>query len=193
MQIFPLITSLFISVNLDFFIVLLFLLKKYSLKSNVIGYELGMLIVFFISALAGQLIQTLIPAWAIGFLGLIPIFMGIKSESDENEEDNVKSSNKSSFLAVMLVYLISCGADNIAVYVPVLSTLSLTSIGLTAVYFVILSGISVWIAYSISNLPPIVKIFERWGARLSRIIYILIGLFVIFDTDLIQKIMSLFS
>ena len=78
-----LVTMLFIGVNLDFFVVLLLLLQKYRFRDNFIGYELGMLLVFVISAIAGQLIQTIIPTWAIGLLGLLPIYMGIKGENDD--------------------------------------------------------------------------------------------------------------
>ncbi|MEX0381529.1 cadmium resistance transporter [Leuconostoc sp. MS02] len=184
----PLVTMLFIGVNLDFFVILLFLLQKYRFRDNLIGYELGMLLVFAISAVAGQLIQTVIPTWTIGFLGLLPIYMGIKGEDDD---DPSKSTSKKGMIAVLLMYLISCGADNIAVYVPVLATMTTTAILLTTGYFIILTAISLILAYLFGQIPIIKHVFERWGSPISRIIYILIGLFVMFDTGLIQFIFNL--
>ncbi|WP_294976153.1 cadmium resistance transporter [uncultured Leuconostoc sp.] len=185
-----LVTMLFIGVNLDFFVILLFLLQKYRFRDNFIGYELGMLIVFAISALAGQLIQTVIPTWAIGFLGLLPIYMGIKGEDDGNDRSKLASNR--GMIAVLLMYLVSCGADNIAVYVPVLATMTTTAILITIIYFIILTAISLILAYLFGKIPIIKDVFERWGSPISRIIYIIIGLFVMFDTGLIQFLFNLF-
>lgn len=187
-----LVTMLFIGVNLDFFVILLFLLQKYRFRDNFIGYELGMLIVFAISALAGQLIQTVIPTWAIGFLGLLPIYMGIKGENEDDEDDQSKSASHRGVIAVLIMYLVSCGADNIAVYVPVLATMTATAILITMVYFIVLTAVSLTLASFFGQIPIIKRIFERWGSPLSRLIYILIGLFVMFDTGLIQFIFNLF-
>ena len=186
-----LVTMLFIGVNLDFFVVLLLLLQKYSFRDNFIGYELGMLLVFVISAIAGQLIQTIIPTWAIGLLGLLPIYMGIKGENDDVNNSS-KSTSNGGMTAVLLMYLISCGADNIAVYVPVLATMTTAAILLTLGYFIILTAISLILAYLFGQIPIVKYVFERWGSPISRIIYILIGLFVMLNTGLIQFIFNLF-
>jgi len=186
-----LVTMLFIGVNLDFFVVLLLLLQKYRFRDNFIGYELGMLLVFVISAIAGQLIQTIIPTWAIGLLGLLPIYMGIKGEN-VNDNNASKSTPKGGMLAVLLMYLISCGADNIAVYVPVLATMTTAAILLTLGYFIILTAISLILAYLFGQIPIVKYVFERWGSPISRIIYILIGVFVMLNTGLIQFIFNLF-
>lgn len=191
MQDLPLVTMLFIGVNLDFFVILLFLLQKYSYKDNLIGYELGMVIVFSISALAGQIIQSFIPEWSIGLLGLIPIYMGIKGEDDDDNNNEKHQSNKG-VIAVLLMYLVSCGADNIAVYVPVLATMPVTSIVLTVIYFIFLTAVFLTLAYFFGQIPIIKNIFERFGEPLSRIIYIFIGIFVMIDTGLFQQIMNLF-
>lgn len=191
MQDLPLVTMLFIGVNLDFFVILLFLLQKYSYKDNLIGYELGMVIVFGISALAGQIIQSFIPAWSIGLLGIIPIYMGIKGEEDDNDNDEKHKSNKG-VIAVLLMYLVSCGADNIAVYVPVLATMTVTNILITLVYFILLTAISLTLAYFFGQILIIKNVFKRFGEPLSRIIYVLIGLFVMVDTGLVNQIVNLF-
>lgn len=191
MQDIPLVTMLFIGVNLDFFVILLFLLQKYSYKDNLIGYELGMIIVFSISAFAGQIIQSFIPEWSIGLLGLIPIYMGFKGEDDDENNDDQHKSNKG-VMAVLLMYLVSCGADNIAVYVPVLATMTVTSILLTVLYFIVLTAISLTLAYFFGQIPIVKNIFERFGEPLSRIIYIFIGIFVMLDTGLFQQILNLF-
>lgn len=189
MENFPLITMLFIGVNLDFFVILLLLLQKFSFKNTLLGYEIGMIVVFLISTIMGQFIQKIIPEWSIGLLGLIPIYMGIKGESNE---DNENKNQQKGILAVILIYLSSCGADNLAVYVPVLATMNLSSILVTVTYFIILTFISLMLATCICKIPIIHRLFERWGGPISQIIYILIGIFVMFETGLFQKIINLF-
>lgn len=186
----PLVTMLFIGVNLDFFVILLFLLQKYSFRDTLIGYEVGMMLVFTISAMAGQVIQSFIPGWSIGLLGIIPIYMGIKGESDDNDPQRTKSAT--GIISVLLIYLVSCGADNIAVYVPILATMNIATILMTMIYFIILTAISLTLTYFFGQIPMIKNIFERWGAPLSRIIYILIGIFVMVDTGLVQQFLRLF-
>ncbi|MCK8624815.1 cadmium resistance transporter [Apilactobacillus sp. M161] len=181
---FALVTTLFVGVNLDFFIVLLVLLQKYKFKDTLLGYELGMLIILMVSALAGQFIQSIVPDWSIGFLGLVPIFFGIKGEGDADEEMHAKS--KIGILSVMLMYVVSCGADNIAAYLPVLATMQTHAVFITAIYFVILTFISISIAYFFGKLPIIKKVFNTCGETLTRLIYIAIGIFVMIDTGLIS-------
>lgn len=186
----PLVTMLFIGVNLDFFVILLFLLQKYSFKDTLIGYEVGMMLVFTISAMAGQVIQSFIPGWSIGLLGIIPIYMGIRGENDDDDPQRTKSAT--GIISVLLIYLVSCGADNIAVYVPILATMNLATILMTMIYFIILTAISLTLTYFFGQIPMIKNIFERWGAPLSRIIYILIGIFVMIDTGLVHRFLRLF-
>lgn len=184
----PLVTMLFIGVNLDFFVILLILLQKFNFKNTLIGYELGMLFVFLISAIMGQFIQQIIPEWGIGLLGLIPIYMGIKGDDDEDK----KIKQHKGILAVTFFYLSSCGADNLAVYVPVLATMNLSHILIIITYFIILTFISLLLASLVCKIPFIHHIFERWGGPISQIVYILIGIFVMLDTGLIQKLLSIF-
>lgn len=183
----PLVTMLFVGVNLDFFVILLFLLQKYRFKDTLVGYILGMLSVFLISSLLGQTIQTFVPEWAIGLLGLIPIYMGIKGEDDDEVQANHQYKG---ILSVLFIYIASCGADNIAVYVPVLATMSLHAVIITAIYFIILTIISITLAYYFGKLSFIQKFFQRWGEHATRIIYILIGLFVMIDTGLFTHILK---
>jgi len=70
--------------------------------------------------------------------------------------------------------------------------MTVTSILLTVLYFIILTAISLTLAYFFGQIPIIKNLFERFGEPLSRIIYIFIGIFVMLDTGLFQQIMNLF-
>ncbi|MCB6840604.1 cadmium resistance transporter [Weissella viridescens] len=184
-----LVTTIFFGLNLDFFIILLFLIQKYKFKDTFLGYELGMSVIFIISAVAGQTIQNFIPEWAIGILGLIPIYVGIKGESEETER---KSNSHKDAITVMLIYAAGCGADNLAVYIPLLSKMTVPAIMLTLLYFMVLVGVMMLLALLVQRIPIIKKFLEQYSEKISRIVYILIGIFVMYDTGLIQKLISLF-
>ncbi|MCM0599432.1 cadmium resistance transporter [Periweissella fabalis] len=182
-----LLTLLFIAVNLDFFVILLFLLKKYSFRSTLIGYGIGMLLLWFIAAIISQTLHDLLPAWTLGILGLIPIYMAIKS----SEEEATETSHKSAILGVIMVYLGTCGADNLAIYVPVLSNLSILETIIGAFYITILMILSTILAQKIDNLPVIGLAIEKYGEIATRLIYVIIGVSVIWESNLISHLFQL--
>lgn len=68
----------FLGVNLDFFFILLLLLKKYNLKSVMMGYLLGLWTLLILSFSVGQILDQFLPEWLLGLLGLLPIYMALK-------------------------------------------------------------------------------------------------------------------
>ena len=65
----------FLSVNLDFFLMLVFLLKKYRLWQVLLGYLLGNLILLTASFFVGKALTLFLPEWLLGFLGVLPIWL----------------------------------------------------------------------------------------------------------------------
>ena len=68
----------FLGVNLDFFFILLFLLKKYDLKSVTVGYLIGLWVLLLLSFNVGQILAHVLPEWILGLLGFLPIYMALK-------------------------------------------------------------------------------------------------------------------
>ena len=79
----------FLSVNLDFFFMLIFLLKKYSLVKVMIGYLLGNLILLTLSFFIGKALLVFLPEWILGILGFLPIYLAFH---DDDDDDNGKES-----------------------------------------------------------------------------------------------------
>lgn len=186
-----LLTTLFIGANLDFFLILIFLLQKYRFKDTFWGYAAGVVLLYILSTIAGQTIQAFIPTWTIGILGLIPIWFGLKP----GEEETVAENNKphKTIFVIFFIYLVSCGADNLALYIPVLATLNLTESLLGGLYFLLLAFLSNVLAFYTGRIKVIKLIFDKYGGPLTRIIYIGIGIFVMYDTNLLLKIYHLFA
>lgn len=58
----------FISVNLDFFFMLIFLLKKNKLSKVILGYLLGNIILLVASYVVGKALAVFLPEWLLGVL-----------------------------------------------------------------------------------------------------------------------------
>lgn len=64
-----LLTVTFLAVNLDFFVLLLFLLKKFSVRQVVVGYLSGVVLLLVASFLAGKVLAQFLPEWLLGYWG----------------------------------------------------------------------------------------------------------------------------
>ena len=62
-----LLTVTFLAVNLDFFVLLLFLLKKFSVRQVVVGYLSGVVLLLVAGFLAGKVLAQFLPEWLLGF------------------------------------------------------------------------------------------------------------------------------
>lgn len=102
----------FISVNLDFFFMLLFLLKKYRLPQVMLGYLLGNLVLLSASYFIGQALAVFLPEWLLGILGLLPIYLAFH---DDDDDDGAKQLS-SPVLNVFLTYLSVCAGCNLAIF-----------------------------------------------------------------------------
>lgn len=159
-----LLTLLFISVNFDFFIILLYLLHKYRFKEVLIGYGTGIVILWISATVLSQTLHFFLPNWLFGFLGLIPLYMALHGESDADGEDEPNHSSKySGILAVLVIYLGACGPDNFAIYVPVLSNMNLSALIFGGMYILILMMISTVLAAKFGRLPKIKHFFDNYG------------------------------
>ncbi|CAH1851912.1 cadmium resistance transporter [Convivina praedatoris] len=182
-----LLTLTFVAVNLDFFIMLLFLLKKYPLSQVLLGYLLGNLILMILSFMAGKLLENFLPEWLLGILGIIPIYLAFKDDDDDNET----VTKKSPLLAVLITYLSVCAGCNLSIFLPVLLGESLTTFLQTLIYTSALTVLIVFLLKLIERNHLIQSLINRFGEQLMKICYILIGLYVLFDSGFLTHIYQL--
>lgn len=179
----------FIGVNLDFFFMLIFLLKKYQLIKVAIGYLLGVLILLTASYTVGQVLSSFLPEWILGTLGILPIFIALHDNDDEKK--SIKQ--ESQMISVMATYLSVCAGCNLSIFLPVLAGETFTNFLLTLIFIGSLTIVIVLLIKSVANIPTISKTMERHGERLMKICYILVGCYVFWDSGLIRHILQLFD
>lgn len=176
----------FIGVNLDFFFILLFLLKKYTLQQVILGYIIGTVLLISLSFFAGQVLALFLPEWLLGVLGILPIYMALKDDDEKPD----KQQKHSPVIATCITYLAVCSGCNLSIFLPILTGLSLQQFGLVLLFLIGLSVVAVVIIKRIGNLTVVQSIMSKHGELLTKVVYIAVGLYVFWDSGLIHHVVS---
>lgn len=180
----------FLSVNLDFFFMLIFLLKKYKLSHVIWGYLLGNIILLIASFVVGKALAAFLPEWVLGILGILPIYMAF--HDDDDDDDNQKTTNKSETISTLVTYLSVCAGCNLSIFLPVLVGETITNFLITLVFIGTLTILVVLLIKLVADMPVVSRVMEAHGEKLMKICYVLIGLYVFWDSGLISHLIALF-
>lgn len=184
-----LLTTTFIAANLDFFVILLFLLQRLPLRKVVAGYLLGLLIILSACMLIGTALAKFLPEWLLGVLGVIPIWMSLHDDDDE-APGQLKSS--AGILTVTFTYLSVCAGCNLAIFLPVLTEQAhgLSTFWMVLAYIAVLTVIITALINRLGRLSAVQKVLNRYGDMLTKVCYIAIGIYVFFDSGLISHLIK---
>ncbi|CAK1242520.1 cadmium resistance transporter [Fructobacillus fructosus] len=183
-----LLTLTFLAVNLDFFIMLLFLLKKYPFRVVLMAYLIGNLFLMMASFLAGQVLEAFLPEWLLGVLGFIPIYLAFRDDDDDEDDD---AKGKSPFWIVLGTYLSVCAGCNLSIFLPVLLGESWLTFAETLLYIGVLTVIIVFVLRAVADNKVVTSLIDRFGEKLMKICYILIGLYVLLDSGFLVHVYGL--
>lgn len=177
----------FIAVNLDFFIIMLFLLRRYRVRDVVAGYLIGVLFLMTISFFIGKALALFLPEWLLGVLGILPIYMALH----DNDEDPDERSHRSPILATLVTYLAVCSGCNLSIFLPVLTNLPYDQFGLALLFVGALSILAVLLIKGIGEVPVVKRALTNYGEVLMKVIYIGVGLYVFYDSGLVAHLLSI--
>lgn len=180
-------TLTFLSVNLDFFFMMIFLLKKYRVWQVMVGYLLGNLILLTASFFVGKTLALFLPEWLLGVLGFLPIWMAIRDDDDDDQD----KTRKSAVLSVLVTYLSVCAGCNLSIFLPVLVGETTAHFLMTLVFIGILTLAVVVVIKLIADIPAVGRVMTRHGEKLMKVCYVLIGLYVFWDSGLISHLIAL--
>jgi len=178
----------FLSVNLDFFFMLIFLLKKYRVRQVMVGYLLGNLILLTASFFIGKALAAFLPEWILGILGVLPIYMAFRDDDDDDGD----RTHQSPTLSVLITYLSVCAGCNLSIFLPVLAGETGKHFLMTLVFIGILTVLVVLVIKLVANIPVVSAVMEAQGERLMKVCYVLIGGYVFWDSGLISHLVALF-
>jgi cadmium resistance transport/sequestration family protein len=177
----------FVSTNIDdiFILMLFFGAKKIKPSSIIAGQYLGIGTLVVLS-LAGSFIGNFIDQRYIGILGLFPIFLAIKhvwqlTKPNERDEGGDVAAASSSIVAVAGV-TIANGADNIGVYVPLLTTLSQHEKMLLVIVFIVMVYLWCLAGKYLASRTVVARQLERFGHVIMPVVLFLLGLFILIES-----------
>lgn len=192
--------------------------KNTKIYHIVLGQYLGIGLLTIISII-GALGISIISEKYIGLLGLIPIFLGVKEYLDykrntieieegitnkeieaytnkeiiENKEKPIISFFKRlinpSVIKVAGVTLAN-GGDNIGIYVPIFSGVSLLNILVILIIFIMLTAIWCFIAFKLVEYPFINRNIEKYKHIFVPIIFIGLGVFILIQSGTVSFILK---
>src|SRR5699024_11207708 len=137
--------------------------------------------------------------WMLGLLSLVTIYFGLKvAIFGDNEEEELQKEMDQKGLShlektVTVMVIASCGADNIGLFTPYFVTLKVNELILTLVVFFILIFVLVYTASKLSTIPGIAKVIEKYSRWVIATIYICLGVFIIYENDTLQTLISLLN
>ncbi|MCT0486335.1 CadD family cadmium resistance transporter [Weissella paramesenteroides] len=178
----------FLGVNFDFFFMLLFLLKKYRVSQVIIGYLIGVVILLTASYSIGVVLASFLPEWILGILGVLPIYMAIHDNDEEQDSD----SKKSPIVTVLLIYLSVCAGCVLAIFLPVMVGESFNNFLIALLIIALLTIVIVFIVKLVADMRVVTGLMDRYGEILMKVCYILIGLYVFWDSGLISHVVAWF-
>ncbi|KAF5241563.1 hypothetical protein FANTH_9074 [Fusarium anthophilum] len=158
-----------------------------------IGQYVGFTVIVAVSMI-GYGASLLIPAEPIGFLGLLPILLGIwrilsyifnKDEEEEEEAMDQELTTADGFKAVFKVASITVmnGADNISTYIPLFAEAKAGELAIYIVVYYIMLGVWCCAAYLIMRQKHILHIAQKYARRMVPFLYVGLGIFIIVNSE----------
>lgn len=194
--------AVYISTSIDYlFILLIIFSQAYTqkgLRQIYFGQYLGTGILVAISLFAAYVLNSIPQDWIIGLLGLIPIYLGIRvamGSEEEAEEDEVveklgsRGSNRL-FWTVALITIAS-GGDNLGIYIPYFTALSVSEIILVLVVFAISIAVLCYISYRLAKISFVAETLEKYERIIVPIVFIGLGIFIMLENGTIQTLFGL--
>jgi len=198
----------FISTSIDYVIILTILFSMSRTRKStghvVGGLYLGTAFLVAASLVAAFALNYVPEDWMIGFLGLIPLILGIrvaikgdKEEKDEEEgEENeivekLESRKSTQLFWTIALITIASGGDNLGIYIPYFATLSGSEIAIMLVVFVISTAALSFLGKKLSTIPLISQTLEKYERIIVPVVYIALGIFIMLESGTFAKIFEL--
>ena len=190
------------STAIDLLIILMLFFAKVKDKKGVrdiyIGQFLGSGLLILVSLFFAVILHYVPDKRLLGFLGIIPVFLGIKalilgdSDSEKMANEKLKDTNQNNLIKTLIfITIVSCGADNVGLFVPYFISLALPKLLITLIVFLIMIFLLVFIAQKSVSIPTVGTVLEKYSRWFIGIVYIFIGGSVLIENGSIQLFINL--
>ncbi|EUC43590.1 hypothetical protein COCMIDRAFT_100405 [Bipolaris oryzae ATCC 44560] len=181
----------FVLTNIDdtFVLVMFFAESKSSRNLTpikiVVGQYIGFTVITGVS-LIGYAAAVGLPSEPIGFLGLLPILLGVwkglgvlfpEGIEEEEEPESQRIANAKTILKVVTITIMN-GGDNIGTYIPLFSQVQGAEIAIYVVTYYILLGVLCLITFLIMKQKHLVHVAEKYASFIIPFLYIGLGIYI---------------
>lgn len=190
------------STAIDLLIILMLFFAKVKDKKGVrdiyIGQFFGSGLLILVSLFFAVILHYVPDKRLLGFLGIIPVFLGIKalilgdSDGEKMANEKLKDTNQNDLIKTLIfITIVSCGADNVGLFVPYFISLALPKLLITLIVFLIMIFLLVFIAQKSVSIPTVGIVLEKYSRWFIGIVYIFIGGSVLIENGSIQLFINL--
>ena len=190
------------STAIDLLIILMLFFAKVKDKKGVrdiyIGQFLGSGLLILVSLFFAVILHYVPDKRLLGFLGIIPVFLGIKalilgdSDGEKMANEKLKDTNQNNLIKTLIfITIVSCGADNVGLFVPYFISLALPKLLITLIVFLIMIFLLVFIAQKSVSIPTVGTVLEKYSRWFIGIVYIFIGGSVLIENGSILLFINL--
>lgn len=199
--------AVYISTSIDYLFILMIIFSQAHTKKGLQhiywGQYLGTGILVAVSLLIAYVLNYIPQDWILGFLGLIPIFLGIRiaikgeEEAEEAEEEEVlekvESKGANRLFWTVAFITIASGGDNLGIYIPYFTSLSISEILMALVIFAVSIPLLCYISYRLAKISFVSETLENYERVIVPIVFIGLGIFIMVENGTIQAILNLFN
>ena len=173
-------------------ILMLFFAKRKSRKDIIniyLGQFLGSVSLILLSLLFAFVLNYIPSKEILGLLGLIPIFLGLKvlllgdSDGEAIAKEGLRKDNKNLIFLVAMITFASCGADNIGVFVPYITTLNLGNLIVTLLTFLVMIYLLVFSAQKLAQVSSVGEILEKYSRWFIAVVYLGLGIYILIENN----------
>lgn len=176
----------YFSTNLDYLLVLVLLLGSYKNPKLVLtGDLIGTVGLTLLPMAIARILGAVPEMWILGLLGIFPILFGIKElippkPHSRDEIDGDSNISKIRIVTkVIAITITACGADNVAVFIPIFIKKTNLELFLALITMIIMAVIFFFVAILIEDNKPIKNILGKYGRYFSSVVYIMLGISVL--------------
>ena len=171
---------------------MLFFAKRKSRKDIIniyLGQFLGSVSLILLSLLFAFVLHYIPSKEILGLLGLIPIFLGLKvlflgdSEGEAIAKEGLRKDNKNLIFLVAMITFVSCGADNIGIFVPYFITLNLADLIVALLTFLVMIYLLVFSAQKLAQLPSVGETLEKYSRWFIAVVYLGLGIYILIENN----------
>lgn len=189
----------YISTSIDYLIILMVIFGSVNRKERWLVYWgdlLGTSVLVAASLVMAFILGFVPQEWVLGLLGIIPVLMGLRllinGESDDDEVvENQMKKRRNIIMNVAIITIATCGADNIGIYVPIFAQSTVQTLTLILITFFFMLSLFCYVGYLLIKIPKVAEILERYGMYITAVVYIGLGLYIMFESGTVQHLVKM--